>query len=204
MRENLAPLTDEELLERFTRGDSAAFEVLLERYQRPIYNFILRSVRETARAEDLLQDVFLRVIQRAEDFRGQAKFSTWLYTITRNLCIDASRKMSHRRHPSLDAPSVRDDEGSTPLVERVAAPQADTDRRAAGPDLQAAIARAVEALPEDQREVFLMRQVEGLRFQDIAAIVGVPENTIKSRMRYALERLQEALADYQDYVDPLK
>jgi len=204
MREKLATLPDEDLLARFTEGDTTAFEVLLERYQRPIYNFILRSVRDPARAEDLLQDVFLRVIQRAEDFRGQAKFSTWLYTITRNLCIDTSRKMSHRRHPSLDAPASRHEDGAPALIERVAAEQADTDRKAAGRDLQDAIARAVEDLPEDQREVFLMRQVEGLRFQDIAAIVGVPENTIKSRMRYALERLQAALADYQDYVDPLK
>ena len=97
-------VTDAELLARFNEGDAKAFEILLGRYQRPIYNFIFRSVRHKDHAEELLQEVFLRVIQRSKDFKGQSKFSTWLYTIARNLCIDHSRKMSFRRHKSLDSP----------------------------------------------------------------------------------------------------
>lgn len=192
---------DEELLARFNQGDARAFEVLLSRYERPIYNFILRSVRDRDRAHDLVQDVFLKVVQRANQFKGDSKFSTWLYTIARNCCIDHSRKMVFRRHRSLDAP-VREDEGGT-MLDRVEGKELGADRGSIAKELQSQIALAVEGLPDDQREVFLMRQVQGLPFKEIAKVVGVPENTVKSRMRYALERLQEALSEYQDYVKEL-
>lgn len=193
---------DEELLRRFNAGDAAAFEVLLQRYKGPVYNFLLRSVRRPDVAEDLLQDVFLRVVQRADQFQGNSKFSTWLYAIARNLCIDTSRKMAHRRHPSLDAPAGNPD--GQPLLERLAAANPGADRESVSRELGERIARAVEELPEDQREVFLMRQVQHLPFKEIATIVEVPENTVKSRMRYALERLQQALGEYEDYVSSLK
>ncbi len=200
MKPDLGSLSDDDLLTRFNSGDAAAFEVLLERYRRPVYNFILRSVRQRDRAEELLQDVFLRVVQRSGDFKGQSKFSTWLYTIARNMCIDHSRKMQFRRHRSLDAPSRgRDSEEGPSMLDRVPGKDLGADRDAIGGELRKKIAAAIEVLPDDQREVFLMRQVSHLPFKEIADIVGVPENTVKSRMRYALERLQEALAEYEDY-----
>jgi len=204
VKPDLSGLPDEQLLARFNGGDPTAFEVLLQRYRRPLYNFILRSVRERDRAEDLLQDVFVRVLQRSAEFKGEAKFSTWLYTIARNLCIDTSRKMVFRRHRSLDAPSSSDEGEGPSLLDRVASGSAGVDRTAIGNELQDLIAVAVERLPEEQREVFLMREVQNLPFKDIADIVGVPENTVKSRMRYALERLQEALGEFEDYVQSLK
>ena len=200
----LTELSDEELLARFNDGDAGAFEVLLGRHRRPLFNFVLRSVRNRDQAEELLQDVFLRVVQRSEDFKGQSKFSTWLYTIARNLCIDHSRKMQFRRHKSLDAPTRgKDDEGPS-LLERVAGRDLGADRENIGREIQEKITEAIALLPDEQREVFLMRQVSHLPFKEIADIVGVPENTVKSRMRYALERLQEALADYRDYALQLK
>src|SRR5687768_15983741 len=122
MRGTLGGLSDESLLERFHGGDVEAFEELLGRYRRPVFNFVLRSVRDVPRAEEILQEVFLRVVQRSEDFRGQSKFSTWLYTIARNQCIDHGRKMAYRRHPSLDAPmrGAGDDEPGPTLMDRVA------------------------------------------------------------------------------------
>lgn len=197
----LEETSDEDLLGLFNQGDARAFEVLLSRYERPIYNFVLRSVRDRDRAHDLVQDVFLKVVQRANQFKGDSKLSTWLYTIARNLCIDHSRKMVFRRHRSLDAP-VREDEGGT-MLDRVEGKELGADRGTISNELQTLIAGAVEDLPDDQREVFLMRQVQGLPFKEIAKVVGVPENTVKSRMRYALERLQEALSEYQDYVKEL-
>lgn len=196
--------SDEELLRRFNEGDAEAFESLMRRYERPLYNFILRSVRRRDRADELLQDVFMKVVQRSGDFKGNSKLSTWIYTIARNLCIDHSRKMVFRRHKSLDAPGRTDDaeEGPT-LLDRTAADSPDVDRAAIARDLQERIAAAVEELPEEQKEVFLMRQVQGLPFKEIAEVVGVPENTVKSRMRYALERLQRALSEYRDYVREL-
>lgn len=197
-------VSDEELLRRFNEGDADAFQALMRRFERPLYNFILRSVRRQDRAEELLQDVFMKVLQRSSDFKGNAKLSTWLYAIARNLCIDHSRKMVFRRHKSLDAPgrSNSSDEGPT-LLERTASDDPGAHRAAIAEDLRLRIAVAVEELPEEQKEVFLMRQVQGMPFKDIAGVVGVPENTVKSRMRYALERLQRALAEYQDYVREL-
>ncbi len=197
-------LSDEELVQRFHAGDAAAFEVVLRRYQRPLFNFILRSVRERDRAEELLQDVFLKVIQKSAEFQGNSKFSTWLYTIARNLCIDTSRKMVFRRHRSLDAPLKAEEAEGATLLDRVASGTPEADRTAIGQDLQARIAAAVDDLPEEQREVFLMRELQNMAFKDIADVVGVPENTVKSRMRYALERLQRALAEYEDYARELK
>lgn len=193
----LEEMQDNELLTRFQEGDAEAFRVLLVRYRRPVYNFVLRTVREPETAEDLTQDVFIRVIRRGSDFQQQSKFSTWMYTIARNLCIDHLRKMRHRRHASLDAP-VSGDDGAAPLNERIALHDPSVDRKAAGNDMRERIAAAVEGLPEEQREVFLLRQVQGMPFGEIARVTGTPENTVKSRMRYALERLQEALADFRD------
>jgi RNA polymerase sigma-70 factor (ECF subfamily) len=195
-------MSDDELLDRFAAGEAGAFEVLLVRYRGPLFNFIARSVRDTEAAADVLQEVFTRVIQHCGEFNKSSKFSTWLYAIARNLCIDHARRMRHRRHASLDAASngaSSDGSPASPWVERIALEQPDVDASAAGGGLRARIAQAVEALPEEQREVFLMRQIQHMPFADIAIVVGVSENTIKSRMRYALERLQEALADCEEY-----
>lgn len=199
------PTPDEELLRRFNRGDARAFEDLMRRYQRPIYNFVLRSVRDTEQAAELTQETFLRVVARSADFQGSSKVSTWIYTIARNLCIDTSRKMVFRRHRSLDQPMGGDaDGGEGPtLLDRVAGAEHGADRRVIGDDVKSRIAAAVEELPEEQREVFLMRELDDMPFKEIADVVGVPENTVKSRMRYALERLQRALAEYEDYAKEL-
>lgn len=195
-------MSDDELLDRFAAGEAAAFGVLLTRYRVPLYNFIARSVRDTEAAADLLQEAFTRVIQHAGEFNKNSKFSTWLYAIARNLCIDHGRRMAHRRHASLDAAAANGAAGDatlTPWVERVPVEQPGVDATAAASRLRNRIAQAVDALPSEQREVFLMRQVQHMPFADIALVVGVSENTIKSRMRYALERLQESLADCEEY-----
>jgi RNA polymerase sigma-70 factor (ECF subfamily) len=190
-------MADDELLDRFAAGDTEAFSVLLKRYQRPLYNFIARSVSDMEAARDITQDAFTRVIQGAEGFNRDAKFSTWLYAIARNLCIDHSRRMKHRRHASLDAP-VDSAEGKVTFLDRVVAQGPDAERSADANDLRVRIASAVATLPSDQRDVFLMRTVQHMSFAEIASVVSAPENTVKSRMRYALERLQEALADCQE------
>jgi RNA polymerase sigma-70 factor (ECF subfamily) len=201
---SVADPTDEALLGRYRRGEVDAFRTLVRRHQRPLYNFALRQVRTPSVAEDIVQDVFVRIVQNVETFKEESRFSTWAYTIARNLCIDHLRKRVHRRHASLDAGSEGEDGEGTPLGERIAGSGAGADRAAIGKQLQAHIRAAVEALPEDQREVFLMRQVGELPFKDIAEIVGVSENTVKSRMRYALERLQGALAEFEDYAKAMK
>ena len=187
--------SDEVLLAAYREGDAAAFETLLRRYRGPIFNFLLRSARDRGRAEELYQDLWMKVIERCDEFRGDAKFSTWLYTIARNLSIDHQRKMKFRGHASLDAPEPG---SGQPIGQRVPNPGPTTEQLAIGGLVKERIASAVQGLPEEQREVFLLRQLQGLAFREISEVVGVPANTVKSRMRYALERLQQVLGDLKE------
>jgi RNA polymerase sigma-70 factor (ECF subfamily) len=206
---SLAPneVTDEVLMIRFQRGDRAAFTSLVRRHQAPLYNFALRQLGAQAVAEEVVQDTFVRVVQNATEFKHEARFTTWVYTILRNLCIDQLRRRALRRHPSLDERSSRgrggEEEGPT-LLEQTADTRASVEREATSVELKERIARAVEALPDEQKEVFLLRELSNLPFKEIAEVTGVPENTVKSRMRYALERLQQALCDYEEYARALR
>jgi RNA polymerase sigma-70 factor (ECF subfamily) len=199
--------SDEAFMMRFQAGDRTALTTLVRRHNRSIYNFILRQVRSRPVAEDLTQDVFVRVVQRATTFKHEARFTSWLYAIARNLCVDHLRRGGVRHTTSLDAPLGRDDGASgATLSERLAdtAPSASAERSVVSADIGARVHRAVEALPVEQREVFLLRQLARVPFHDIAEMTGVSENTVKSRMRYALERLQEALADYEELARALR
>jgi RNA polymerase sigma-70 factor (ECF subfamily) len=189
--------TDEQLMQAYREGNPRAFEVLLARHERKVWNFLRRSVGDPTAAEDLLQEVFLRVIKAQAEWKGEAKFTTWVYAIARNLCIDHARRAVHRDARSLDAPTRANDETSETLHDRVADGARDAEGLASDGQVRARVDQAVAALPPDQREVFLLREVMDLPFAEIAAVVGAPEPTVKSRMRYALERLREALDDLQ-------
>ncbi|MSP23995.1 MAG: RNA polymerase sigma factor [Myxococcales bacterium] len=196
---------DETLMLRFQGGDRRALATLVRRHKGLVFNFILRHVRSPAAAEDLTQDVFVRIVQNAAGFKHESRFMTWTLSIARNLCIDHLRKMSHRRHASLDQP-LGDGDTGTSLGDRIADdhPEAAADRRLVSRDIAERVERAVEELPDEQREVFVLRQVAKVSFKEIAAITGAPENTVKSRMRYALERLKEALSEYEEYARALR
>ena len=189
--------SDESLMLRYRDGDVRAFELLVTRHRKALFNFILRFVRDTAAAEDVTQETFLRLVKGADAYERQAKFTTWLYTIARNLCVDASRRGKHRKAASLDAP-IGDEDGSATLLDLVADGGAAVDRQAQSRELAVRLRQAIEALPDEQREIFLLREVADLQFNEIANVVGCPENTVKSRMRYALEKLREALEEYRD------
>lgn len=196
--------TDESLMIRFQSGDRAAFTVLVRRHQGPLFNFALRYLRSSPVAEEVVQDAFVRVVQNATEFKHEARFSTWLYTIARNLCIDQTRKRALRRHPSLDEPKKAEEGDGPTLGEQTADSKASVERAVVSLEIRERVASAIDALPEEQREVFLMREVSNLPFKEIAEIVGVSENTVKSRMRYALERLQEALSEFEEYARALR
>lgn len=200
-----ASVTDELLMIRYQRGDREAFAWLVRRHHQRVYNFILRLVKQPTAAEELAQETFLKIVKNSSTFKHEARFSTWLYAIARNLCIDYQRKQRLRRHASLDQPLPGDQTGR-PLGEALADPsvRSSVERSTAKGRMAQAISAAVESLPEDQKEVFLLREVGGLPFKEIAEITGVGENTVKSRMRYALERLQQALDDYKEHAQELK
>ena len=198
-----ADISDEALMIRYQRGDKGAFTALVRRHQGPLYNFAFRQLRLQSAAEDVVQEAFVRVVQNAADFKHEARFTTWVYTITRNLCIDQLRKRALRRHASLDE-SRTGEEGDPTLGEQTADSRASVDREATGSELKERIVKALDTLPDEQREVFLLREIAGMPFKEIAEVTGIAENTVKSRMRYALERLQEALAEYEEYSRALR
>ena len=191
-------------MKAYQQGDTRAFEVLLTRHRKPVYNFIYRQVGHGALAEDLLQEVFLRIIKGAATYTRKAKFTTWMYTIARNLCVDNARRAKHRRARSLDQPLGGDDGGQRTLMDRVADKGPAVDRQALGQQLRQSLEQAVSSLSDEQREVFLMREFMNLPFKEIAEIVGCPENTVKSRMRYALEHLRQQLEEYRDFAQAVR
>lgn len=179
------------LARAFRRGDASAFDALLVRHERSLYLFCLRFLGDRAAAEDACQEVFLRAVKGLAKWDGRATVKTWLFTIARNHCVDLQRRGRHRKTESLDRASH---EGDVPLVERLPGPDGERpDRAHARKTLGAAIAEGLAHLPEEQREVFTLREQAGMAFGEIAAVTGVPENTVKSRMRYALEHLRRHL-----------
>jgi RNA polymerase sigma-70 factor (ECF subfamily) len=199
-----APLeerSDEDLMLLYAEGEAAAFEILVARHEKPVFNYILRSCGRRGIAEELLQEVFMRVIKSAPRYKQTAKFTTWLYTIARNICIDRARKDGRYTEMSLDR-KVGGDEGDegAAFVDLLVDEDADAshvhyDRALFRERLQEALAE----LPEEQREVFLLKIISGKKFREIAEIVDSPVPTCKSRMRYALKALRGHLADYRDY-----
>lgn len=190
----LEAVSDEALYDRFVDGDPKALGVLYDRHSRALKAFAMQ--QGAARPDDVVQDAFLRVVRNAQAFKGQSKFKTWLYTIARNLCIDASRRDRFRNGPSLDAPMAGDD--SPTLGERVATDMvgSDASRNTADSQFRGAYEEAMAKLPSEQREVFSLREISGLSFAEIAEATGTNENTVKSRMRYALKALRDALAEF--------
>jgi RNA polymerase sigma-70 factor (ECF subfamily) len=189
----------------YQRGDVAAFAELVARHEKPLWNFLRRLVRDEASAEDLLQETFMRVVKNNAHWQPSAKFSTWLYTIARNLCVDHARRATHRRAVSLDGgqgtASGRDSDPDRQLHEALAGRDPGSERRAMNQQFASLLDAAIAALPAPQREVFVMREVLDLPFAEIAVAVGVSEATVKSRMRYALEALRGALAELHDASD---
>ena len=188
---------DEELVSLFVQGDVRAFEMLVSRYRVRLYNFIFYRISDREKANDLLQEVFLRVVRGASSFSGQSLFKTWLYTIARNQCTDHLRRARHRRIEILDPAMDGEEDRVQSHVLQSADQGPGPDRLAESMRIQERLQTALESLPEEQREVFVLKEREGLTFAEIAEIQGINANSAKSRMRYALNGLRQALKDYE-------
>ena len=172
----------------YAGGDAAAFEALDGRHKGPLYRYVLRSVKARGEAEELFQDIWMRVIEAAGRYSPQAKFATWLYTIAHNRLVD------HWRAKGLALVSLDDEEGAA-VAEPVAPPSAEPHRIAEARATLDRLAAALAALPLAQREAFLLHHEADLTAAEIAAATGTNEEAAKSRLRYAMNRLKEALGD---------
>ncbi len=187
--------TDEILMERFKGGDSTAFEEIFSRYKNRIYNYAYRFLGNEAYTEEIVQELFLKVIKQRDKYEPRAKLSTWLYTIVRNLCFDKLKRRSVRKTISQQAESNFPDFG---VISKAGPDQEDLLHHK---QLQAILQQAVSRLSPEQREVFLMRTKLTLPFVEIAEVLGVPESTLKSRMCYALKKLREDLELHYNFED---
>ena len=171
-------------------GDTDGLGVLVARWQRPLYRFVYRMLPDREEARDVCQETFLRVLRRADRFREGGRFSTWMYQIALNLCRDHRRKS--RRWSRIVDDGALDDEGAPQVADASDAPDR-PEIAAERHEVQAYVQRALERIPAEQREVLVLKEFEGLKFREIAEILGCPESTVKSRMYYGLRGLKAAL-----------
>jgi RNA polymerase sigma-70 factor, ECF subfamily len=176
---------DEELMLSYGGGDAGAFEALYRRHRGPLYRFLLRQLGDTATAEELFQDVWMRVIDSRGRYQARAKFTSWVYAIAHNRLMDFYRASGRAKFLA--------QEESEELLEDLPAqdppPEMFIDRKRAAERLLAALAE----LPEAQREAFLLQQEGDLSVEEIGAATGVSRETAKSRLRYALAKLRASL-----------
>jgi RNA polymerase sigma-70 factor, ECF subfamily len=186
--------SDEELMQRAARGEEDAFALLVHRYEKPLYGYARRMLGNSAEAEDVFQETFLRVYQHRNQYRVGAPFRPWLYQIATNLCRDRLR--SRRRHPlvSLDAPAVLDADCPAQL-DRVTDGHADPAQAARKAEATARLETALSELPGKQKAVFLMARCDNMPYEEIARSLQVPVGTVKSRMNKAVHFLMQAVRD---------
>jgi len=181
--------TDEELVARSRGGDLDSFNQLVVRWERPIYALAYRVIGREEEARDIAQETFLRAFRALGGFKGQAKFSSWLYRITLNLCRDWIRR--ERRTPVSQPPEGVD------IVELVGEtePSESIEDLVSRRELGRAVARAMALLPEEQRAAIVLKEYHGLTFQEIADLLECPLSTVKTRLYQGLTVVRKHLSD---------
>ena len=187
-------LTDAEIMLRVRDGDDAGYDILIEKYRKPIINFMYRMVHNQAVAEELAQDVFLRVYRSRQTYRAEAKFTTWLYRIATNLGVNHARDTKHERAAQnvyLDQPDP--ETGTTPDV---ADDTATVEEHLVRDERMRAIRQHVMALPERQRNAVLMHKYQGLDYKQIGEVLKLSESATKSLLFRAYQTLRERLKEF--------
>ena len=191
LRAELTDPSDETLMLRFAGGDIAAFDTLYRRNELAVWRFVFRSVKVQAVADDLLQDVWFAVARNAPSYEVKAKFRTWLFTLARNRLVDYLR--TAKNHAPLD---VNDDDERSLLNTLAADSGFGPLRQLQSREQGSALIAAVEQLPDEQREAFLLQAEGELSVQEIAEATGVNFETAKSRLRYARASLRQQLQEF--------
>lgn len=187
--------SDEALMLQYAQGSVHAFNELLDRHQKPLFGYLYRMLGSREAAEDTFQEVFLRVINSRHGYRKSAKFSTWLYRIAHNSCMDVFRREKYRKTESLNAPLQTEGETEMALQDSLVNGNSRPDKVLEHSQLSEVLKACIDQLAPEQREVFLLRQYQDLSFKEIAKAVKSSESTVKSRMRYALKNLRNMLLE---------
>jgi RNA polymerase sigma-70 factor (ECF subfamily) len=186
----MATVPDEVLVQRAQGGDQVALCELICRYERKTYNIAFRLMGNHADASDAAQEALVRVYTRLPHFRGDSAFSTWLFRVVTNTCLDELRRRGRQRHTSLDQPQPSD-QGTVP---RQTSDDAENPvEQAERHEVQAAVQRAISRLPADYRTVVVLRDIHGYSYHEIAAMLGTSLGTIKSRLHRARQALRVIL-----------
>lgn len=192
----LDEMSDEALMLAYREGDAAAFEALYRRWRGRLYRYLLRQCGNAAQADELFQDIWLKIVGARRGYEVAAKFSTWLFRIAHNRLIDHYRTQGRAALVSLvsydDDPADADRVAALPAAAS-SQPEAIIERKALAHEL----VRHIEALPAAQRETFLLSEEGELTLEEIAAATGVNRETAKSRLRYAVNKLRAALRDHK-------
>jgi RNA polymerase sigma-70 factor (ECF subfamily) len=178
------------LMERIGEGDHTAFRQLVERHQNAVIGTVAKMLGNHSEAEDIAQQVFLRIWRNAKRYRPDAKFTTYLFTITRNLVFNETRRKSRKKEVSSD----EREENSNQLIE--ASPDRQPDAELLQAELQHAVDEAIAALPETQRMAVVLRRYEQLSYEEIAVVLDLSVSAVKSLLFRARTTLREALSDY--------
>lgn len=181
----MTPEHEKHCIERVLKGDANAFEHLVHAYEKTVYNLALRTLGNREDAEDVTQEAFLKAYRSLDSFRGDSKFSVWLYRIVSNLCLDLLRSRQRKPTQSL---TVEDDDGETGELEISDdhfSPERLLDRKLTRESVQ----RGLAALPDDARQILLLRELQGMSYEEIAQALDLEPGTVKSRIFRARKKL---------------
>jgi len=191
---SVAGLTDAEIMLRVKAGDESAFAYLVQKYRRPMMNFMFRMAHNAAAAEDLAQEVFLRVYRSRSGYEASAKFTTWLYRIATNLAVNYARDTRHERPEAMVSLDEPDEESGTTMD--VADSSLTAEQAILRRERMEAIRQKVQALPERQRMAVIMHKYQQLDYRQIADVLKLSESATKSLLFRAYETLREQLKDF--------
>ena len=189
-------MTDEQLIKKFLDGDVYAFNTLIWRWEKNLYNFILRYIGDREEAKDLCQKTLIRVYRNLHRLRDTRKFYTWIYQIAVNICRDELKR--RKRNPICSLENLQEINNGQPNSKlefestMTAHPEKDVQDR----DLRELLNRALQAIPEEQRVVIIMKEYQGLKFTEIAEALQMSVNTVKSRMYYGLSALKKVFRQW--------
>lgn len=193
--QDFAQASDEELMVACSQGETAALDELYRRYQGPVFGYAFRYLGNAETARDMLQETFLRVHRSRHQYRPSSRFSSWLFRIVRNLCIDEKRRYWNRQVMAESEMLSPDREGQSDVLESFAAEGTSSADELEEREVSRRIREAIDQLSDEQKEVTLLSKYQGLTYREIGEILGISTESVKQRAYRAHMRLRELLSD---------